>query len=329
MTDVGVPSIGDVVTAVPRYNRRWARNFAKTLSRIDDRRNALTLVCQWAIIISAGGAAIYIHRWYGYGLAALLIGSRLQFLAVLMHDACHHTLFSNRLVNDFVGTYFVSYPLGIDLALYRASHLRHHRFINTPEDRDYVFQTSDPDQRFPKSPRAMAWLLVKSAIQLNVVPMLWFARLWVPFFNLHNPPHLDIEYQLPMRLRYLTWAGLVYGLIIWSPFTVPILAMYLIPLAIWSNLFNRMRAMAEHNGVANTDELTGTRTVIPTMLDRFFIVPFNVSYHLEHHLFPTIPGRNLRALHEFLWQNEHYRAHAHVVRGYWSVLRELTTVSRG
>jgi fatty acid desaturase len=319
---------GDLPIADRRYYRRLASEIVPRLSRIDDWRNALVLVRQWIIMVAAATIAIYFDRWFIYGIAALTIGTRLQFLAVLMHDACHWTLFTNRSVNDFVGNVFVAYPLGLDLQLYRASHFRHHRFINTSEDRDYQFQTTDPDQRFPKSPPQMAWLLLKSAAQLNVFPMLRFARFWVPALNLHNPRHLDINYSLAMRMRYVTWAIIVYGTISWSPYAAPIFGMYLVPLAVWSNLFNRIRAMAEHNGLPEIDELGGTRTVIPTLLDRLLIAPFNVCYHIEHHLFPTVPGRNLKAMHLHLRQDEHYCKHAHVTYGYWGVLREVTTWSR-
>lgn len=97
----------------------------------------------------------------------------------------------------------------------------------------------------------------------------------------------------------------------------------MIPQFIWANVFNRIRAIAEHNGVADERELNGTRTVIPTLLDRVLIAPFNVSYHLEHHLFPSVPWPNLRRLHAHLMTDPAYAADAHVTRGYWGVIKEL------
>ncbi|CAN5466524.1 fatty acid desaturase family protein [soil metagenome] len=306
-----------------RYNRHGMTALIRQLSIVDDRRNAMLLVLQWLIALSAGAIAIRVDQIWIYLIAGIIIGSRLQCLAVMMHDACHGTLFSYRRVNDLIGDLFVAYPLGIGIHLYRASHLRHHRYTNTAEDYDFRFQSSDPDQRFPKSRAGMIWLLIRSLSGLNAPRMFWFARVWLPAANLHNPPHLDIDFRLALRLRYLAWIAIVYGAILLSPFRWQILGLYLIPLFVWSNLFNRMRAMAEHNGVAAELELNGTRTVVPSLLDRFLIVPFNVSYHLEHHLFPSVPGANLRLLHAHLITDPLYSARAHVTQGYWGVIREL------
>ncbi|MBW3599736.1 MAG: fatty acid desaturase, partial [Planctomycetes bacterium] len=91
------------------------------------------------------------------------------------------------------------------------------------------------------------------------------------------------------------------------------------------NLFNRLRATAEHVGAPWTHELNSTRTVVPTWLERLTIAPMNVSYHLEHHLFPSVPGPNLDKLHRLLMEDESFREHAHITRGYTGVVRELMT----
>ncbi|HEX7877614.1 MAG TPA: fatty acid desaturase, partial [Sphingobium sp.] len=226
-------------------------------------------------------------------------------------------------LNDLIGDIFVAYPLGFSIHLYRANHMYHHRYTNTLRDRDYRVQRRDPDQHFPKSPAAMAWLLVRSVTGLNFYRMARDSRIWAPFANFHNPGRFGFNYRLGLRIRYVIWAVLFYGLILWSPWRWQILGLLLIPQFIWANVFNRIRAIAEHNGVPDEQELNGTRTVIPTLLDRFLIAPFNVSYHLEHHLFPSVPWPNLRRLHIYLMTDPAYAADAHITRSYWGVIREL------
>jgi fatty acid desaturase len=306
-----------------RYSRRGMLALIRELSVIDNRRNALLLVLQWVIMIAAGAIAIHVDRIPVYLLAGFIIGSRIQCLAVMMHDACHGMLFSNRRLNDLIGDIFVAYPLGFSIDLYRANHLHHHRYTNTLRDRDYRVQRRDPDQHFPKTGIAMAWLLVRSVIGLNFYRMARDSRVWAPFANFHNPRRFGFDFRPALRIRYVAWAALFYGLILWSPFRWQILGLLMIPLFIWANVFNRIRAMAEHNGVADERELNGTRTVIPTFLDRFLIAPLNVSYHLEHHLFPSVPWPNLRRLHVHLMTDPAYAADAHITRGYWGVIREL------
>src|SRR3546814_20599006 len=80
-----------------------------------------------------------------YLRAGFVIGSRIQFLAVMMHDACHGMLFSNRRLNDLIGDIFVAYPLGFSIDLYRANHMYHHRYTNTLRDRDYRVQRRDSE----------------------------------------------------------------------------------------------------------------------------------------------------------------------------------------
>ncbi len=321
----------DIVSERPpgyRYSRRGMMALVRQLSVIDDRRNALLLVLQWGIVIAAGAIAIHMDRIPVYILAGLVIGSRFQCLAMMMHDACHGLLFSNRRLNDWVGDIFVAYPLGFSIHLYRANHLHHHRYTNMPQDRDYRVQRRDPDQHFPKSGGAMAWLLVRSLTGLNLYRMLRDSRIWSPVANFHNPGRFGFDYRLALRLRYVVWAVLVYGLILWSPWRWQILGLFFIPQFFWVNILNRIRAMAEHNGVADERELNGTRTVIPTLLDRFLIAPLNVSYHLEHHLFPSVPWHNLRRLHAHLMTDPVYAADAHITQGYWGVIRELMPTAK-
>ena len=310
-----------------RYSRRGTLALIRELSVIDNRRNALLLAMQWAIAIAAGAIAIRIDRIPVYVAAGFVIGSRIQCLAVMMHDACHGMLFSNRRLNDLIGDIFVAHPLGFSVHLYRANHMYHHRYTNTLRDRDYRVQRRDPDQHFPKSATGMAWLLVRSVTGLNLYRMARDSRIWAPFANFHNPGRFGFDYSLALRLRYVIWAVLFYGLILASPWRGQILAMLLIPQFIWANVFNRMRAIAEHNGVADTRELNGTRTVVPTLLDRFLIAPFNVSYHLEHHLFPSVPWTNLRRLHAHLMTDPAYAADAHITLSYWGVIKELMAPS--
>jgi len=314
-----------------RYSRRGTLPLIRQLSVINNSRNALLLAFQWVIIVAAMAIAIQIDSVPVYLAAGLIIGTRIQCLAVMMHDACHGLLFSNRRVNDLVGDIFVAFPLMLSLDLYRANHLQHHRHTNTHHDYDHRIQRRDPDQHFPKSPRAMFWLLVRSMTGLNYYRVARAGRIWAPIANFHNPKRFGFDYRLPLRLRYVAWALLVYGAILWSPFRWQILGLLLIPQFFWVNVFNRIRAMAEHNGLPDNHELNGTRTVIPTLLDRLLIGPFNVSYHLEHHLFPSVPWHNLRRLHLHLMADPAYAANAHVTRGYLGMIQELmpTRVTHG
>ena len=56
------------------------------------------------------------------------------------------------------------------------------------------------------------------------------------------------------------------------------------------------------------------------MLERIFLAPKNVNYHIEHHFFPSVPFYRLPELHAILMSKPGYREGAHVTHTYWGVL---------
>ncbi len=106
------------------------------------------------------------------------------------------------------------------------------------------------------------------------------------------------------------------------------LLFWILPTGMTAAIF-RMRMIAEHYGVPNDKEITGTRTITSNTLERMFICPLNVNYHLEHHMFPSVPFFNLPKLRESLLKEEEFSRKAHITKSYLggagSVVRELTT----
>ena len=93
-------------------------------------------------------------------------------------------------------------------------------------------------------------------------------------------------------------------------------------------MFQYIRSVAEHFGELAYDHLlTSTRSVKPNLVERFFIAPHQVGYHLEHHLYPGVPFYHLPKLHEVLMEDSMYNAKAHITQGYVNgLLNELGQV---
>ena len=78
-------------------------------------------------------------------------------------------------------------------------------------------------------------------------------------------------------------------------------ALWLLPLSTWFFAALRLRNIAEHAMTSNDDNpLTHARTVKTNLLERVFLAPYNVSYHIEHHVYMFVPCYNLPKLHKFL-----------------------------
>src|SRR5260370_16699013 len=65
-------------------------------------------------------------------LAIVLVGAGQHQLTGLAHEASHHILFKNRLVNDLASDWLCMFPLYSATQHYRLQHLAHHQFVNDP-----------------------------------------------------------------------------------------------------------------------------------------------------------------------------------------------------
>ena len=79
---------------------------------------------------------------------------------------------------------------------------------------------------------------------------------------------------------------------------------WLVPyLTVW-RVINRLRSIAEHGGLmASSDRRVATHSVAQHPLAQFFLVPFNIGFHLAHHVDAGVPFRNLPRYHRLLHES--------------------------
>ena len=100
--------------------------------------------------------------------------------------------------------------------------------------------------------------------------------------------------------------------------------LWLVPLLTWMMVITRIRNIAEHAVVPDSDDpLRNTRTTRANLIERALIAPYFVNYHLEHHLLYYVPCYNLPKLHAILMRGPH-AARMEVQPNYLSVLRLAT-----
>lgn len=97
------------------------------IRRIDDKRNAASVAGLWLSVAAVVALAVRIDNPIVYTVAFLAMGPLYVRFAILMHEAAHKLLFTNKRVNDWVGTWLIGYPAWVPIGLYRRGHFAHHR----------------------------------------------------------------------------------------------------------------------------------------------------------------------------------------------------------
>jgi fatty acid desaturase len=244
----------------------------------------------WAVI---AGAMLVFVAWPSVltlAGAVVVIGSRQLGLAVLMHEASHWLLIPHQRANNWIGAWLCAYPLGEDLAGYRRRHHLHHRYTQQEADPDLALGTAWPVTR-----RAWWLSVLRDLAGITAAGGLLGGRPWA----------VDAARWRRLRGPVLTHAGLLGVLALLGQWHLYVL-LWLLPLATWYRLVNRLRHAAEHALVDDvSDPWRNARTTRAGLLARAFLAPYWVNYHLEHHLMVFVPCWRLPAVHARLLAQGH------------------------
>lgn len=246
-----------------------------------------------------------------YFCAVVIMGSRLHALAVLMHDAAHYRAFSNRRVNDTVGE-LLAWPVTLTLQGYRNSHISHHRDLNTEKDLEWVRKLGKKEFIFPMSGRDMLLILFQFASGIKAYGELMDAQ------KTESSVYVSPQLRMVRRICFLTLLGAAFYFGFWKQLVL----YWVIPLFTSLLLFAYVRSVADHFCVEYTHALNQTRTVLCSFWERFIFAPHGINYHIEHHIYPSVPFYRLAELHKHLMTKEAYIRHAHVTKGYGELLKE-------
>ncbi len=278
---------------------RLAPEDLRPLQRLSTSKALAALAGTWALIALSIAAALYTGHWLVWIVAALVVGRCQHALAVLMHDAAHYRLLENRALNDFVGQWLCAKPIASHLYIYRTVHLRHHRYLHTPQDPD--LSLSEP---FPCGRRSFVRKLLRDASGVSALVMRGYVTVDKASGRMRLTPGSGnlFRYWSPQTIatRALA-AAIVLGLVAMG-FGWAFLALWVLPLLVVYQVILRVRGVLEHAAVPDKiDPLRNARTVISrNPVASFFLNPHHVGYHLEHHLYPGVPHYNLPGLHAAL-----------------------------
>ena len=280
----------------------------KRLYARSDWAGAKQTVAHVALLV-LGGWAILLTRdswWVVIPLLAQAVFINALFGA--MHESVHYGSFKTRWMADVLA-FFSGAAILNNAGFYRHYHMAHHRYTQDPA-RDPELITVSPPATWG------AYFLRLSSLPflfLRVRDLLLF-----PFGFRGDVSYIDESAWPEIRrwgqLQLAFYALLIAGSIAFH--TDVVLWVWFLPL-LCGLPFLRAYLVCEHTLCPNSDDgFANTRTTTSNALVRLLM--WNLPYHAEHHLFPSIAFHNLPEAHKFL------RPHLkHVAPGYIAVHREL------
>jgi fatty acid desaturase len=288
----------------------------RSLSEVQGWRTTFHLVAEWGSIVAVAWLCERFWSPAAYLLGVIWIGARLHALAVLAHDGAHFLLYRSRRRNDLLCQLFCAWPLFMSLQAYRRIHLKHHTHVNTPDDPDWARNRPDRLRTRHGTVELARILLGLSSEQRELMK----------FFTTREAQDGDAAARRLRAIRLAYYAAIV-ALFVYSGRPDLLLLYWLVPLFSWFLIAMRLKGIAEHFAVEDTDAANASRTMELSWLERTLFAPKNIHYHAEHHLYPTVPCHHLRTLHARLMQNPAYRERVHVTRGYLGMIRECARAS--
>lgn len=262
-----------------------------------DWRNVFSISSNWLQMSAAMALFFFYPNVITFLVALVIIGSRQFALAVLAHDAAHNLLFANNKVNDWAGQWFCAYPIFQDNRVYRPYHLKHHRHTETDDDPDLVL--SSP---FPITKRSFIRKVFRDLTGITGVKRYWGSLSSI--FRTKGDNVFNKISKTSNKLHGFLISNLIIFVLIsttmhWSLF----LLLWWLPSFTYYSLIIRIRNISEHAVTPGNNDFDNTRTTKSTVLTRFLMVPHNVNYHLEHHLFTRCPWYNLPKAHSMMIEN--------------------------
>jgi fatty acid desaturase len=236
-----------------------------------------------------------------------LIASRINAFGVVMHEASHGFLASDRTLNDRICNLTAAWWLFHSVQEYRPAHRLHHRYLNQAQDPDRI------SSQIPPTRHALALLLVQDLCGLSAYKkarVLWSAA----ESDQSSGPDLaglagKVVAQLVILGQFVFFQGLVEGIACYAVYWVfPLLCLF--------PLIQRVKTITEHFEPRLWDpsvELWVARTSAAGPIQNR-VIGAKMEYHFEHHIVPTIPFRGLRQLHRKLEAADFYSRYPPEVR---------------
>lgn len=240
------------------------------------------LVFLFSIWCFFGYLILHTDSWLLKIILWFSLGYFINGLVQLGHDSWHNNLFTKRWQNRLFGhglslIFFVLYNPS------RHGHILHHKHNRTEKDPD-AYNTGK---------KSWDLILIYYGVFLLGVPLaiIHFNILYpLQFYKREQLFTHFMQFGLLILIQIMLWT-----IIVKSDLTYAACQLWLIPL-LFTSFWNGMKSVADHyqNDWQGHPLKTATTITSNAMTTYFWN---GLNYHLEHHLFPGVPGYNLPKLH--------------------------------
>ncbi len=263
------------------------------LRELTERTNARAVsdVVVWILLVVgfAVTAVASLGNWWAIPMFMVYGAVSAGAADARWHEFGHGTACSSERINKVVYV-FASFLIWRGPTLWRWSHVRHHS--------DTIIVGRDPEIQVGRPP-TIRKVLLNCTHLLNGSRGLW--RL-----IRHAAGNIDAEaldFVPQSELRKMVWESRTFVAILAITVGVSIATGSVVPIliiglpAIYGAWLMVFFGMTQHLGLREDllDHRANTRTVLMNPLFRFLYL--NMNYHVEHHLFPSVPYYRLPALH--------------------------------
>ena len=277
------------------------------LSKLSSLRSTISLVQTWALV---AGAVAVAARWphpLVIAAAMVAVAGAQHGLAILAHQSAHYRLHSSRTINDLVGK-LCAFPLSVSMLTYRMIHRIHHNHLYEPIDPDLALMAG-----YPRGRTYLLKKLLKDLLGITTFKnYLYFfgkppsGRLDDTSSSLREAARRDRRLVLVVQASFFA-AALATGTWRWY------LLLWIAPLVTVLQVLLRLRAVCEHGAVTDTTTpFTAARTTLAPIWVRWILFPHHMNFHVEHHLYPSVPHYRLAECHRRLAVHNAL-AHAEIV----------------
>ena len=267
------------------------RRRLKQLMRRSDTK-ALTDFGIWLALLVAAGLTAWLSLGSWWAIPAFIAYGALYGSGAesRFHECLHGTPFRTRSINEFfliiLGFMSLKNPYQ-----WRWSHTRHHT--------DTIIVGRDPEIAYPRPPDVAGMFLNILHLRGGTAELARSLRQSLGRLSDDEREYIP-EGQRKLVVRHARiQISVLAAVVAWSAATQSILPLLFIGLpTFYGSWVHSMLSAMQHAGLVEDmpDHRLNTRTVYLNPLLRFIYA--NMNYHIEHHMFPTVPYYSLPALHE-------------------------------